>query len=89
MAHHKSALKRIRQNRKRRLYNRSKKRLIKDAMRQVKQATSYEEGMEKLRKAMSVLDRVSSKGVIHKNNAANKKSELSKLVLRLKEQQNA
>ncbi len=87
MAHHKSALKRIRQSRRRRLYNRAKKRMIKDAIRSVKSASNYNDGLENLKKAMSILDKVTTKGVIHKNNAANKKSLLSKLVYKLKAQE--
>lgn len=84
MAHHKSALKRIRQNRKKRLYNRANKRLAKDVMKSIRNAKTFEEANELLKKAYKILDRISAHGVIHKNNAANKKSKLSKLVNTLK-----
>jgi len=84
MAHHKSAIKRIRQTRTRKLYNRANKKSLRLAIRKVREATSYEDGMILLNKAYSVLDRVSAHGVIHKNTASNKKSSLSKLVLKLK-----
>jgi len=87
MAHHKSALKRIRQSRKARIYNRQNKKLVKFAIREVREAKTYEEAVEKLRKAMSILDKVAARGVIHKNNAANKKSALTKLVKKLEPQQ--
>ncbi len=83
MAHHKSAIKRIRQSKKRRLYNRANKKLVKVALKAVHEAKTYDEAMEKFRKAMSVLDKVSARGVIHKNAAANRKSALSKVVKRL------
>jgi small subunit ribosomal protein S20 len=86
MAHHKSALKRIRQSRKRRLFNREKKRLIRVAVRAVKEAKTYEEAVEKLGAAYSILDKVSIKGIIHKNNAANTKASLNKHVESLKQQ---
>ncbi|MBX3043442.1 MAG: 30S ribosomal protein S20 [Candidatus Kapabacteria bacterium] len=84
MAHHKSALKRMRQSRKRRLYNRLNKKTAKFAIRAVREATTFEEAMEKFRLATKVLDRISAKNVIHKNTAANKKSSLAKHVNKLK-----
>ncbi len=84
MAHHKSALKRIRQSRTRKIYNRANKKQLKLAIRSVREAKTYDEGMELLNKVYSVIDRVSARGIIHKNNAANKKSSLSAHVKRLK-----
>ena len=84
MAHHKSAIKRIRQTRTKNLYNRLNKKAIKIAIRRVREAKSYEEGMKLLNKAYSVLDRVVAHGVIHINYAANRKSALSSIVKRLK-----
>ncbi len=86
MAHHKSAIKRNRQSRKRRLYNRSKKRAMKEAIREVREATEFEVAMEKFRKATSVLDKISARNIIHKNNAANRKSQLARYVMSLKKQ---
>lgn len=83
MAHHKSALKRIRQSRKARIYNRQNKKALKMAIRSVKEATTFEDAVAKFQKATSVLDKVTAKGIIHKNNAANHKSALSKLVKKL------
>ncbi len=80
MAHHKSALKRIRQTKKRRLYNRLNKKMVKQALRSVREAQNYEDALLKLNKAYSVLDKVSSRGVIHKNAASNKKSKMAKLL---------
>lgn len=84
MAHHKSALKRIRQTEKRRLYNRRNKKLLREVIRSVRESKSFETGIENLNKAMSILDKASSKGIIHTNNASNKKSSLTKLVYKLK-----
>ncbi|MBR3090633.1 MAG: 30S ribosomal protein S20 [Bacteroidetes bacterium] len=84
MAHHASALKRIRQSRKRKFYNRAYKKQLRIAIRNVRAAKTYEEGMELLNKMYSVADRVSAKGIIHKNNAANKKASLSAFVKSLK-----
>ena len=80
MAHHKSALKRIRQSERRRIYNRQKKKAIKMALRSVREADSYETAQEALVKTFSVLDKAAAKGILHKNNVANKKSKLTKFV---------
>lgn len=78
MANHPSALKRMRQSRKRRLYNRSKKKLVKEAIKSVLNASTYEEASNNFRLASSVLDRIAAKGVLHKNTVAHRKSRLSK-----------
>lgn len=85
MAHHKSAIKRIRQTKKRNEYNRAKKKDIKLAIRGVREANGYEDGLEKLRKLNSVLDKASIKGIIHEKNAARQKARLSKFVKNMKE----
>jgi small subunit ribosomal protein S20 len=84
MAHHKSAIKRIKQTRTKKLYNRANRKMLRLAIRGVREATSYDEGMTLLKKAYSVLDKVVAHGVIHKNTAANKKSALSAIIKRLK-----
>ncbi len=88
MAHHKSALKRIRQTKTRRVYNKNKKRLLKETVKAVQSSSNYDEAVEKLNKAASVLDKIAAKGIIKKNTVANKKSSLSKFVKSLKEQKN-
>ena len=84
MAHHKSALKRIRQNRTHKIYNRLNKKAVKTAVRNLSDSKTFEEANDKLKKAFSVLDRVTAHGVVHKNWAARKKSVLSKMALKLK-----
>lgn len=86
MAHHKSALKRIRQSRKRRLYNRFNKKVIREAIKDVRQATSFEQASELFKKATSVLDRISARGVVNKNYASHRKSQLASFVNKLKPQ---
>jgi small subunit ribosomal protein S20 len=83
LATHKSAIKRARQNRKRRLRNRMYKTRVKNAIRQVREAVqknSLEEAQEKLSKAVSIIQKTAGKGIIHKRNAARKVSRLTKLV---------
>ncbi|MCX6141105.1 MAG: 30S ribosomal protein S20 [Candidatus Kapabacteria bacterium] len=83
MAHHKSAIKRIRQTRKRKIYNRGNKKQLREIIKLVRTATNLEVAQDALKKAFSILDRVASRGIIKKNNAANKKSSLSMAVRRL------
>lgn len=76
-----SAAKRVRVTEKRTLRNRQVKSAMRTAIRKYLQAIeagSREEAEQSLRKAISQIDRAASKGVIHKNQAARKKSRLSK-----------
>ncbi len=81
MANSKSAEKRIRQNMKHRLRNRSHRNRARTL---VKRARAEIEGgdvpgaEEATRVAMRDLDKAASKGVIHKRNAARRKSRLMK-----------
>jgi small subunit ribosomal protein S20 len=83
MAHHKSALKRIRQSRKRNQYNRQWKWQLKQAIKAVQRATSAHEAEELLRQAAKVIDRCAARGVIHRNTASNRKSALARYVNKL------
>ena len=76
MAHHKSAQKRIRQSRKRKLYNRGNVKSLREAIKAVRTATTTDAAQEALKKAYSLLDRNVAKGIIKKNTAANRKSSL-------------
>ena len=81
MANHKSALKRARQNEKRRLRNKSVKTRVKNIVKSVRLAVdekSKEEALQELNNAKSIIDKAAKKGVIHKKTAARKISRLSK-----------
>ena len=80
MAHHKSAIKRIKISEKQRERNRHYKSRLKTALRKVKEAQNKESANEALTDAYSVIDKLVSKGVLPKNTAANKKSRLTKYV---------
>ncbi len=80
MAHHKSAIKRIRTSEKARLRNKHYRTMMKTAIKKVRLAESKEVAEANLNRAISILDRLASKGIIHKNNAANKKAKLTRLV---------
>ena len=83
MAHHKSAIKRIRQSRKRKIYNRGNRKQLREAITAVRTATVLDVAQDALKKAFSIIDRVASRGIIKKNNASNKKSRLAKAVRKL------
>ena len=80
MADHKSALKRIRQNEKRRLLNRYHARTMRNAVKKFRALTVKTEATEKLPKLVALIDKLAKKRIIHKNKAANLKSSLSKQV---------
>lgn len=79
MANKASAKKRIRQTIKRTARNkvvRTRTRTYVRYARQMIEAGNKKEAVEAVNKAASELDRAASKGVIHKNNAARRKSRL-------------
>ncbi len=79
MPNNASAKKRMRQEAKRRLHNRSVKSLVKTQVTKARVAISTGENAEEaVRAAASELDRAAKKGVIHRNNAARRKSRLMK-----------
>ncbi|GAB4534074.1 MAG: 30S ribosomal protein S20 [Anaerolineae bacterium] len=83
MANIRSAMKRARQNEKRRAHNRiyrsSARTHIKRARRLI-EAGDLGEAERQVTTAISALDRAAQKGIIHKNNAARRKSRLVKLL---------
>ena len=83
MPNNASAKKRMRQETTRRAHNRSVKSLVRTEVTKARQAIATpavngEDAIEAVRKAVSELDRAAKKGVIHKNNAARRKSRLMK-----------
>jgi small subunit ribosomal protein S20 len=81
VANIKSQIKRNRQNEKRRLRNKSVKSSLKTAIRKFHEATAAgdaEAAGVLMREASRKLDKAVSKGVIHKNQAANRKSAIAK-----------
>ncbi len=83
MARHLSALKRARQNEKRRLRNQSRKTRVKNVVRQVRTAVAQkntEEAQAALQSAIPTIARVASKGTLHWRAAARKISRLTRQV---------
>ena len=80
MANIKSQIKRIKTNEKARQRNKSVKSSLKTAVRKAREAMEAgdtEKAVALTRAANKALDKAASKGVIHKNQAANKKSALA------------
>ena len=83
MANHKSAEKRDRQSKVRRLRNRMNRSAMKTAVRQVEEALvagSEEEAKSALLRAIPVIAKTASKGTIHKKTAARKISRITRRV---------
>lgn len=81
MANIKSAIKRNKQNEKRRLRNRyfrgRARSFIKNARKAI-EAQDLENARVAALQAISALDKAAEKGILHKNNAARRKSRLMK-----------
>lgn len=77
MAHHKSALKRIRQTEKRRISNRYYAKTMRNAVKALRNTTDKEEAAKMYPKVVSMIDKLAKKNVIHKNKASNLKSKLA------------
>ena len=80
MANHKSALKRIRSNDKKRLRNRFQHKTTRNAIRDFKSLTKKKEAQKELTLVSSMIDKLAKKNIIHSNKAANLKSKLSRFV---------
>ncbi len=80
MAHHKSSLKRIRQDEKRRTQNRYYKKTTRTAIKRLRGIEVAAEAEGFLPKVISMIDRLAKRGTWHKNKAANLKSSLMRRV---------
>lgn len=81
MANIKSQIKRIKTNEKARLRNKAVKSSLKTAIRKAREAAAagdVQKATELQRAAARQLDKAVSKGVIHRNTAARKKSALAR-----------
>lgn len=77
MANHKSALKRIRQNEKRRVQNRYYAKTARNAIKELRSQTDKEEAVKSYPSVASMIDKLAKRNIIHKNKAANLKSKLA------------
>ena len=77
MANTKSAKKRMRQNERRRIRNRGVRSKVRTAVKLARASEGAEMGTT-IADAIRVLDKAVSKGVLHRNTAARKKSALAR-----------
>ncbi|MCT2590394.1 30S ribosomal protein S20 [Streptomyces sp. N2-109] len=87
MANIKSQIKRIKTNEKARQRNKAVKSELKTAVRRTREAVAagdLAKATEAQQAAAKKLDKAASKGVLHKNNAANKKSAMAQQIASLK-----
>ena len=83
MAHHKSALKRIRQDAKIRLRNRYYKKSARTAIAKLRAMDDAKEAATFMPKVISMIDKLAKKNTWHDNKASNLKSKLMKHVASL------
>jgi small subunit ribosomal protein S20 len=80
MPNHKSAEKRVRQNEKRRLVNRSSRSSLRTQIKKLRTALSSgdkQQSQELLTPTIALIDKSVNKGVLHQNTAARYKSRLT------------
>lgn len=80
MANHKSALKRIRANEAKRLRNRYYLKTTRTFIKRLRATETKAEAVELFKKVSAMLDKLAKKNIIHRNNAAHKKSKLQKFI---------
>ncbi len=83
MAVHLSVIKRLRQNRKANLRNRSLKSKINTLVKELEASSDLEQAQTNFRKAVSLLDKAARLKVIHKKTAARIKARLARRVNKL------
>ncbi|NNC85473.1 MAG: 30S ribosomal protein S20 [Bacteroidia bacterium] len=77
MANHKSSIKRIRQTKTRTLRNKVQSKSMRNALKEIRSMTDKKKAQTEMPKLFSMLDRLAKKNLIHKNKAANLKSEVA------------
>jgi small subunit ribosomal protein S20 len=83
LAHHKSALKRIKQNKVKNARNKHVRSTLKTFIKKVREAVESKDAnaaKEALAAAIPVIDKAATKGVIHKATSSRSVSRLTKLV---------
>ena len=83
MAHHKSALKRIKQNKKRADRNKHVRSTLRTFVKRVREAVAAKDdgrAKESLAAAIPLIDSAATKGVIHRNKASRDISRLTRMV---------
>ncbi len=83
MANHKSSLKRIRQEKVRTLHNKYYAKTMRNAVRKLRATTDKEAALKLYPTVQKMLDKLAKTNIIHKNQAANLKSSLTKHIVAL------
>ena len=83
MANHKSALKRIRNSETKRLRNRYQHKTARNAMKRLLETTEKNDAESLFPQVASMVDKLAKRNIIHKNKAANLKSNMAKHVASL------
>ena len=83
MANHKSSLKRIRQEQKRRLHNRYYAKTMRNAVRKLRATNDKAAALEMYPSVQKILDKLAKVNIIHKNKASNLKSKLMHYIAKL------
>ena len=77
MANHKSSIKRIRQEEKRKLHNRYYAKTMRNAVKKLRATTDKAEAVAMYPSVQKMLDKLAKRNIIDKNKAANLKSKLA------------
>ena len=83
MANHKSAEKRLRQEKKRTLHNKYYAKTMRNAVRKLRAMTDKEEALKLYPSVQKMLDKLAKTNSIHKNKASNLKSSLANHINKL------
>ncbi|MFN1834408.1 30S ribosomal protein S20 [Balneola sp. MJW-20] len=76
----KQAIKRVRQAQKRKEHNKTRRSRIRTLVKKVYEAKDKAAAEKALTDAVSFIDRMTTKGIIHKNTAGRKKAQITKYV---------
>ena len=77
MAHHKSALKRIRQDEKKRVQNKYHAKTTRNAIKILRDTSDKAEAEKLFPDVIAMIDKLAKRNIIHKNKASNLKSKLA------------
>jgi small subunit ribosomal protein S20 len=77
MAHHKSALKRIRQDEIKKVHNKYYAKTTRNAIKALRDTSDKEEAAKLFPGVIAMIDKLAKRNIIHKNKASNLKSKLT------------
>lgn len=83
MPNHKSCAKRMKTSDQERLRNRGYRSVLRGAIKDLREETNKEEAAKKYRNVVSLIDKASANGLIHRKNADRNKSRLALFVQKL------